>query len=110
MILGKMPQRTMSHGPYKRSDGEIFTIEWTLYETPPSYNYWMEFFAANHQEWGQMGFQALIPKRIAKSAGLAEALLKSSILDQVKSELTKVTAGGRDFTWCPPNDGWHLVG
>lgn len=110
MILGKMPQRTMSHGPYKRSDGEIFTIKSTLHETPPSYNYWMGFFAASHQEWGQMGFQALIPKRIAVSADLAEALLKGSILDQVKSELTKVTAGGRDFTLCPSNDGWYLVG
>ena len=93
-----------------RSDGEIFTIESTLYETPPSYNYWMGFFAASHQEWGQMGFQALIPKGIAVSAELAEALLKGPILDQVKSELTKVTAGGRDFTLCPSNDGWYLVG
>ena len=110
MMLGKMPQRIMSHGPYERSDGEIFSIESTLYETPPSYNYWMGFFAANHHVWGQMGFQALIPKRIAMSAEFAEGLLKGSILDQVKSELTKVTAEGREFTLCPSNDGWYLLG
>ncbi len=57
-----------------------------------------------------MGFQAIIPKGIAMSVQHAEALLKGSILDQVKSELTKVTAEGRDFTWCQSNDGWHLVG
>ncbi len=110
MILARMPQRSMIHGPYRRSDGETFTIEWTLYETPVGYNYWIGIFAAKHQEWGQMGFQAIIPKGIAKSAEDAEALLKGSILSQVESELTKVTAKGRDFTWCPSNDGWHLVG
>ena len=110
VILAKMSQRNTSHGPYGRADGETFTIESTLYETPMGYNYWMGIFAARHREWGQMGFQAIIPKGIAMSVEHAEALLKGSILDQVKSELTKVTAEGRDFAWCQSNDGWHLVG
>ena len=105
-----MPQRTMSYGPYRRGDGETFTIESTLYEMPVEYNYWMGIFATRHQEWGRMGFQAIIPKRIAMSVELAEALLEGPILDQVKAELMKVTAGNRDFTWCPSNDGWHLAG
>ncbi len=94
----------------RQSGGEKFTIESTLYETPPWYNYWMGLFAANHQEWRQMGFQAIIPKRIAILAELAEVLLKGSILDQVKYELTKVTAEGRDFNLCPSHDGWYLIG
>ncbi len=110
MILGKMPQRTRSHGSYVRRDGEKFTIESTLYETPLYYNYWMGIFVANHQEWGRMGFQAIIPKPVAMSAELAETLLNGPILDQVKSELTKARAEGRDITWFPSNDGWHLIG
>ena len=50
MILGKLPQRRMSHGPFKRSDGEKFTIESTLYETPLWFNYWKGLYAAHHQE------------------------------------------------------------
>ena len=109
MILGQMPQRTKNH-TYKRSDGETFMIQSTLYETPLKYNFWIGHFAATHQKWGQMGFQAIIPKSIATSVQLAEMLLNGSILNQVKSELAQVTAKDRNFAWCPSADGWHLVG
>jgi hypothetical protein len=110
MKYADMPRHDQQFGPFKRKDGEVFTIQGTLWESPPEYDYWTGMYLAEHQAWGTLRFTLIIPKRIASTIQLAAALLGGLPLDQVKSELVNANASGKVTTLCPSFDGWTLLG
>ncbi|WP_421408197.1 hypothetical protein [Agrobacterium tumefaciens] len=110
MLLSKMPKHDQAFGPYKRNDGEVFSIVGTLWESPPEYDYWLGAFVSKHKTWGEFRMQLIIPKRIAPNIQMALALVGAGPLDQVKAELATATANGKDFILCPSTDGWSLIG
>lgn len=110
MLLSKMPKHDQNFGPYKRNDGEVFAVVGTIWESPTEYDYWLGCYEANHRTWGALRMTLIIPKRIAPSINSALALVAGGPLDQVKSELSKATADGKDFILCPSTDGWSLIG
>lgn len=109
MLLADMPQHKSSFGIYKRLDGEEFTITATLFEAPADYNYWLAYFEVAHAAWGNIHYQLHIPKRIAPSVALANALVGAAPLAQVKSFLNQVTMAGKIPVYCQSIDGWLLA-
>ena len=109
MLLSNMPQHKISFGIYKRPDGEEFTIDTTLYESPANYNYWLVHFYVTHATWGSIRYRLHIPKQIASTVVLANALIGAGPLSQVKSFLNDVSVGGKVAVYCESADGWLLV-
>ncbi|WCA73023.1 hypothetical protein G6L97_27045 (plasmid) [Agrobacterium tumefaciens] len=110
MLLSQMPKHVETFGPYRRTDGQVFEVVGTLWESPAEYDYWLGSYEANHKSWGALRMTLIIPKRIAPSIQSALALVAAGPLDQVKSELSNATATGKDFVLCPSTDGWSLIG
>lgn len=110
MMLQQMPRVDVPFGPYTRADGEVFAVTGTIWDSPSQFDYWPGAYVAHHATWGSFRMVLNVPKRIAQTYPLAVALLGGAPLDQVKSELMKATASGRDFIFVPSNDGWLLIG
>lgn len=110
MRFSQMPQHALQFGTFRREDGETFTIQALLYETPITFDYWRAQFVASHAAWGEMHFTAILPKKHARSITEASAVVGGSILEQVKSELVKADDTGRLLTYIPSMNGWFLIG
>ena len=93
----------------KRKDGEEFVITARLFELPATHNYWLARFQAVHATWNPIGFVMTIPKSVAATANLAEAMVQGSGLQQVESLLQQATASGRPLTLTESVQGWTLV-
>lgn len=108
------PSANISHkdldlGTHQRADGEQFDIRAKLYDMPAKYDYWSASYDAEHKTWGHMRYALSIPKAIAANISLAEHLVRSTVLAQVKSSLDSATQSGRDLSPCFSFDGWVLI-
>jgi hypothetical protein len=92
-----------------RKDEQKFEITASLYELPESHNYWLAGYRASHAKWGTMTFTLTIPKTLAATADLAEAIVRGSGESQVRSLLEKADAKGRPLDMVWSNDGWILT-
>jgi hypothetical protein len=109
MSFCDMLQTAVPLGAFVRPDGERFTLNALIYETPPQYDYRLIVFDAAHETWGHMRLQAILPKRIAASSDTATGFVVGPILEQVKSCLVGANATSRPITPVFSLDGWVLV-
>lgn len=109
MFLKDMPTHATNYGTFQRADKEQFTVTAILYESPDSYDYWLAKVAATHKNWGALYFTLTIPKKIANSVALANALIGVGPLEQVKSVLLRATKEGRPLEPCFAVAGWVLA-
>lgn len=110
MPLSKMPKHVQDFGRFKRTDGEEFVVVGGLWESPPEVEYWLGYYVAEHKTWPPLRVTLIIPKRIAPNIKSALSIAAAGPLDEVKSEISKVTENGRDLTLYPSLDGWSLLG
>ena len=109
MLLRDMKSHAIDLGQFARQDREAFRITSLIYETPLNYDYWLATYDAHHQEWGHLRFTLIIPKKIAPSIELAQALVREPVLDEVKAALATATEEGRPMSVTASEDGWSLV-
>lgn len=103
-----MPQSNWMLGRYQRPDGESFDLSVRFYETPADMDYWSAVYDAHHETWKHMAFQLVIPKKVALTPQLAEALVRGASLDQVKAFLNESRPDGRDLQPVFSYDGWMM--
>ena len=108
-IIRNMPAYDLDFGTFERPDKESFRITCQVHETPPQYDYWLATFDAHHANWGHMRFSVMLPKRLATSDHLANAMLGGEILEQIEADLLRANAGGRDLTVTQSYDGWVIL-
>lgn len=109
MLLSEMPQHTLNHGVFVRRDNERFQIDSILFESPAAYPHWLAHFTVKHATWTPLLYKAIIPKSVAATVPLAQALLHGPIADQVRSNQENATPSGRSYVWVH-GDGWELLG
>jgi hypothetical protein len=93
----------------KRADGEGFDVSATFHELEEPHDYWLVSYQAAHKDWNYMPFTLTIPKAIAKTADLAEAIIKGAGRRQVESLLMQATKKGRPRGAVFSADGWVLI-
>ncbi|MCW3587418.1 hypothetical protein [Burkholderia cenocepacia] len=101
--------RKYSFDKVRRKDGEEFALSAILYELPSSYDYWLVSYQAEHKEWNYQRFTLTIPKALAMSVELAEAIVRGAGILQVESILQHATKGGRPIAPVFSDDGWILI-
>jgi len=101
--------RTYAFPAMKRPDGEEFDLSAIFHELEDPHDYWLVSYQAAHKDWNYMPFTLTIPKAIAKSADLAEAIINGAGLRQVESLLMQATKSGRPFGAVFSVDGWVLI-
>lgn len=105
----KHKRREYLFSDLKRADGEQFSLAADLIELPETHNYWLVSYRATHDAWGTMNFTLTIPKSIAATAALAEAIVKGGGEQQVRALLQQATERGRPLETVFSQDGWVLV-
>lgn len=110
MLLSQMRQYKNIYPRIKSENGFIFDISSILYQSPINFDYWLVYFYAQQHDAGAFTFQLILPKNIVPQLIAAKAYIGTTPLDQVKSELGKVTTDGKSPTLCQGRDGWTLIG
>ena len=107
-LLRDMPQHEFDLGSFQRQDGETFSITCRFYATPAQRD-WIAAFDTQHKTWGHLKFVVIIPKNCAPTMSLARILISGDVLNQMKSDLLRVGASGRDVKPTFSSDGRVLV-
>ncbi|MCA8291833.1 hypothetical protein [Burkholderia vietnamiensis] len=105
----KAKTRKYTFPSMKRPDGEEFALSATFHELEEPHDYWLVSYQAAHKDWNYMPFTLTIPKAIAKTADLAEAIINGAGLRQVESLLMHATKRGRPLGAVFSVDGWVLI-
>lgn len=110
MFKSELPRHDQNYGSYLREDGEAFEIVGMVWDCPAELDYWSASYVVTHLTWGVFNMALIIPKTIAATLDSAIFLAGAGPLEQVKSEILKITEAGKTVGICPSDDSWRLVG